>query len=116
MEKDNQEEQERKKYSGYTLKELLTEPRSEKLLEVYLSDKYGIYIVDEDKFKPLINDNNHYCLKKQNKTKDSLCICKDFRMQDYEGPCACGRYTKKLNDEDFFIKMRIASLKRGNKA
>lgn len=105
------EEKEREQYGGYTLAELLTPPTTEHMLDTYLEDKYGVYPVDEKKFKPLFEASNHCCLT----NKQSRCMCKEFRLQDAEGPCKCGRYTKKLNDEDFFIKMRIASVKRGNR-
>lgn len=106
-----EEEKEREQYGGYTLKELLTPPSTEKQLDVYLEDKYSVYIVDEAKFKPLFEQSNHHCLT----NKQNTCMCKEFRLRDSEGPCACGRYTKRLNDEDRFIKMRIASIKRGNR-
>lgn len=106
------EDIEREQYGGHTLKELLQVPVSLKLLDVYLEDKYSVFKVDEEKFKPLIDNNNHYCLT----NKNNRCMCSDFRLQDYEGTCKCGRYTKKLNDEESFIKKRIASLKRGEKA
>lgn len=106
-----EEEKEREQYGGYTLKELLTPPSTEKQLDIYLEDKYGVYIVDEAKFKPLFEQSNHHCLTNSANT----CMCKEFRLQDCEGPCKCGRYTKRLNDEDKFIKMRIASAKRGKR-
>lgn len=110
-EEKTSEEIEREKYGGHTIKELLTEPLSPKLLDIYLEDKYSVFPVDESKFKPLIDANNHYCLT----NKSNRCMCSDFRLQDCEGPCKCGRYTKKLNDENFFIKKRVVSLKRGDR-
>ena len=59
--------------------------------------------------------NDNYCPCMIDKNEDTKCMCKDFRLRDSEGLCACGRYEKRLRDEDDFINMRIASMKRGKK-
>lgn len=35
-----------------------------------------------------------YCPCALEQGPDTLCICKKFREQDYEGECHCGRYKK----------------------
>ena len=108
---EKREQEERNQYGGYLLKELITPPTTEKQLDIFLEDKYGVYIVDEAKFKPLFVESNHHCLT----NKENTCMCKDFRLRDSEGKCACGRYEKRIRDEDDFIRMRIASMKRVKK-
>ena len=41
-----------------------------------------------------VKDNDGYCPCMINKTADTKCPCKEFREQDFEGECHCGRYLK----------------------
>ena len=41
-----------------------------------------------------VKDNDGYCPCMVNKTADTKCPCKEFREQDFEGECHCGRYLK----------------------
>ena len=41
-----------------------------------------------------IHDNEGYCPCKLLKTKDTQCMCKDFRTKEEEGYCDCGLYYK----------------------
>ena len=41
-----------------------------------------------------VKDNDGYCPCMINKTADTKCPCKEFRKQDFEGECHCGRYLK----------------------
>lgn len=42
----------------------------------------------------LVAANDGYCPCAIEKTEDTKCICKEFREQESEGPCHCGRYMK----------------------
>lgn len=46
-------------------------------------------------FKEKIRTNGNYCPNCIIKEKDTKCMCKKFREQDYEGLCPCGLYYKK---------------------
>ena len=47
-----------------------------------------------------VKDNDGYCPCMISKSDDTKCPCKEFREQDFEGECHCGRYVKvKVNDE-----------------
>ena len=41
--------------------------------------------------------NGGYCPCRLVKSEDTKCICKEFREQDFEGPCHCGLYIKCLD-------------------
>lgn len=97
--------------------ELYQIPKSPKLFEVYLEDKY---IVTENEAKTetwrenynkKLKDNNYFCPAKAVLQRNK-CWCEAFRMQDAEGPCKCGLYVKTLRDDESFKKMRNASLNR----
>ena len=40
-----------------------------------------------------IKENNGHCPCQLERTKDTLCMCKEFREME-EGTCCCGLYTK----------------------
>jgi len=40
--------------------------------------------------------NDGYCPCSLERNEDTKCICKEFREQDYEGECRCGRFVKIL--------------------
>jgi hypothetical protein len=42
----------------------------------------------------LVAANDGYCPCAIQKTPDTKCMCKEFREQESEGPCHCGRYMK----------------------
>lgn len=52
-------------------------------------DKEIVKIIDE-----ALQKNNGFCPCKLEKTKDTKCICKEFREQDFPGECHCGRFVK----------------------
>jgi len=41
-----------------------------------------------------VKNNDGYCPCLIQKNENSKCICKEFREQDFEGECHCGRYVK----------------------
>lgn len=41
-----------------------------------------------------VQDNDGYCPCMIIKNPDTKCPCKEFREQDIEGECHCGRYIK----------------------
>lgn len=43
-----------------------------------------------------VKDNDGYCPCMIEKSNDTKCICKDFKEQDSEGECHCGRYFKTI--------------------
>lgn len=45
--------------------------------------------------KELIKKNKGYCLNCTIKERDTKCMCKQFRNQQFEGLCKCGLYYKK---------------------
>lgn len=52
---------------------------------------------DIDKYNDVtqaVKDNNGYCPCLIEQTEDTICICKDFKEQETEGECHCGRYVK----------------------
>ena len=53
-------------------------------------DKEIVRIIDE-----ALQKNGGFCPCKLEKTKDTKCICKEFREQDFPGECHCGRFIKK---------------------
>ncbi len=42
----------------------------------------------------LVKQNDGYCPCLIQKTPDTKCMCKDFREQQTQGPCHCGRFEK----------------------
>lgn len=46
----------------------------------------------------LVAANDGYCPCAIQKTPDTKCMCKEFREQESEGPCHCGRYMKVVDD------------------
>ena len=52
-------------------------------------------IGDIKDYKELIRKNGNYCPNCKIKEKDSKCMCKKFRDQNYEGLCPCGLYFKR---------------------
>lgn len=46
-----------------------------------------------------IKDNGGYCPCCLEKTKDTKCMCKDFKEQT-EGMCRCGLYIKDAEDSE----------------
>lgn len=45
--------------------------------------------------KKALKENDGYCPCRLNHTKDTKCMCKDFREQK-EGICHCGLYVKTI--------------------
>lgn len=43
-----------------------------------------------------VDENNGYCPCMIEESIDTICICKEFREQENEGICHCGRYIKVL--------------------
>lgn len=41
-----------------------------------------------------LKSNGGYCPCRLKKTEDTKCLCKEFREQDFEGPCHCELYIK----------------------
>ena len=39
-----------------------------------------------------------YCPCSLNRNDDTICMCKDFREQDYPGECHCGKFVKVVSD------------------
>lgn len=46
----------------------------------------------------LVAANDGYCPCAIERTPDTKCICKEFREQESEGPCHCGRYMKVVDE------------------
>jgi anaerobic ribonucleoside-triphosphate reductase activating protein len=44
----------------------------------------------------LVINNDGYCPCMLEKNEDTKCICKEFKEQDFQGECHCGRYIKTL--------------------
>lgn len=49
-------------------------------------------IVEE--IRKQLKENDGYCPCALEKTKDTLCMCKDFRLKMEKGFCHCGLYEK----------------------
>jgi|BioPla2DNA2_1021312.scaffolds.fasta_scaffold09951_1 hypothetical protein len=52
---------------------------------------------NEEEYLEVTNDvkeNNGYCPCMSIKNQDTKCICKEFKEQNYEGECRCGRFVK----------------------
>lgn len=41
-----------------------------------------------------VKDNDGYCPCMTTRSVDTKCPCRDFRDQENEGECHCGRYVK----------------------
>lgn len=63
--------------AGVTLMKIVTNPDTEYVKEV----------------KKQLKSNSGYCPCKLEKTKDTKCMCKEFRDQE-SGMCHCGLYIK----------------------
>ena len=46
-------------------------------------------------YKEKIKKNSNYCPKCIVRERDTKCMCKKFRDQNYEGLCPCGLYYKR---------------------
>ena len=46
-----------------------------------------------------LKENSNYCPCKTEKTKDTKCICKEFRDAPWPGECHCGLYIKEEIDK-----------------
>lgn len=46
-----------------------------------------------------VHNNSGFCPCAIDKTDDTKCPCKEFREQEAEGLCTCGRYMKKEGDK-----------------
>lgn len=64
------------------------------MLKIVLNDDKQL--VDEIRQK--LKENEGYCPCKLIKTKDTKCMCKEFREQITEGECHCGLYKKIKED------------------
>jgi len=56
---------------------------------------------NENKYNEIteaVKRNENYCPCVLQKTPDTKCICKDFKEQQTEGECHCGRFVK-VNDD-----------------
>lgn len=45
-----------------------------------------------------VNENCGYCPCMFEKTEDTRCPCREFREQETEGECHCGRFIKVKGD------------------
>ena len=45
-----------------------------------------------------VKDNGGYCPCLVEQSKDTVCVCKEFKEQSIEGECHCGRYVKIISD------------------
>lgn len=43
-----------------------------------------------------LKENSGYCPCQLDKTKDTKCMCKEFREMDESGMCRCGLYIKEI--------------------
>ncbi len=43
-----------------------------------------------------IKENNGYCIMASHQNEDTLCMCKEFKEQEYSGWCKCKQYYKVL--------------------
>ena len=49
-------------------------------------------------FGEVVAANDGYCPCAIERNDDTLCMCKEFRVQTTEGECHCGRYEKRRDD------------------
>ena len=54
-----------------------------------------IQLPNTDNIKQAVKDNDGYCPCRISKTKDTKCMCKEFKEMN-EGTCHCGLYQKIL--------------------
>ena len=47
-----------------------------------------------DNVRAMLKLNNGYCPCVTVRNKDTKCMCKNFREQEFEGECHCGLYVK----------------------
>ena len=45
-----------------------------------------------------VKDNDNYCPCSIVKNEDTKCVCKEFREQENEGFCHCGRFKKVIEN------------------
>lgn len=64
------------------------------MLKVKLND--NVEIVKQ--IQQSLKDNEGYCPCKLIKSKDTICMCKEFREQDYPGKCHCELYIKYIEE------------------
>ena len=48
----------------------------------------------KNEIREALKKNNGYCPCSLIKSKDTLCMCKEFLEQNKLGPCNCGLYIK----------------------
>ena len=58
------------------------------------SDKELVDKINKELDKNYILYGKRYCPCAIIKDDDSVCICKEFREQEFDGPCNCGKYIK----------------------
>lgn len=66
-----------------------------KVMKIKLNN--DLEIVQE--IRKQLKDNDGYCPCRLEKTLDTKCMCKEFKMQD-EGLCHCGLYEKYIEEID----------------
>lgn len=49
-----------------------------------------------EEISKLVLNNDGYCPCLLERKIDTRCLCKEFRDQDCEGECHCGRFVKRL--------------------
>lgn len=47
-----------------------------------------------DEVTKAVQENDGYCPCELQKNEDTKCMCKNFKEQNIEGECHCGRYVK----------------------
>jgi len=60
------------------------------------SDKELVDKINKELDKNYILYGKRYCPCAIIKDDDSVCICKEFRERESNGPCNCGKYIKTL--------------------
>lgn len=67
-----------------------------KLMKIKLSEDNDLV----NDIRQQLKDNDGYCPCRLEKTLDTKCMCKEFKMQLEEGPCHCGLYEKYYIEEE----------------
>lgn len=62
------------------------------------------------KIEKKLKENNGYCPCALEKSEDTKCMCKDFKLQRTTGPCHCGLYEK--IEEDNMPKVSYKHFKK----
>lgn len=57
-------------------------------------DKETVEIIDKALKKNEEIYGQCYCPCSLERTEDTICMCKQFREQNFEGECHCGKYIK----------------------